>query len=84
MKKWEQPKLELSLKKIAQEVSGEVLGDDSTVIKGVNALFAQSFSFGFNSFWTDHSEHVSPFCFLWVFERHRWPRGFFLTKWKWE
>ena len=30
--------MELSLKKIAQEVSGEVLGDDSTIITGVNAL----------------------------------------------
>ena len=32
--------MELSLNKIAQEVGGEVLGDDSTVIKGVNALDA--------------------------------------------
>jgi len=32
--------LELTLKKIAQEVDGKVVGDDSIVIKGVNALDA--------------------------------------------
>ena len=32
--------MELSLKKIALKVCGEILGDDSTVIKGVNALDA--------------------------------------------
>ncbi len=32
--------MELSLKKIAQKVGGEVLGDDSIIIKGVNALDA--------------------------------------------